>query len=383
MARRVVDMSLLQGLVQGSQNQEVNKGTPRTTDPNFPVFTTPINQDIIVYFPMVNVVTTENGTDMQVLKSHIHEARVGKSFTSVRCISGLAGGVFDQLGYDGSCPACDAMQEVWELYRVKLNAEAKRLGIDPQNDPQDVLKPAREKILSEMDLKNAEEYVTFPVVIIPTAGKFQPAPDAMEKMQAVFVHWRRKRYNDAILSALDSLMVNPGHPGGMFWLWKFSYDTKGKQANARDSAKNAKYTPITDQSALALFEPFREAAEEKAKEFTLVKAAEVVVANQFLYKEDLEAEVNKIMARTRNMLELAKMGGMQQPALGAGQPAGQLGFANPLANFGIAQEQPQAQPALGAGQPQFASQSQLGAGQPANQQQQPNMGVSGSPIQFG
>lgn len=339
MARRTVDPTMLQGLVEGAVGQEIQKGTPRTTDPKFPVFTTPINEDILVYIPRTNVVVTENGEDMQVLHSHIHDAKIGKQFTSLRCINGLTGNAaFDALGYDGTCPACDGMADVWELYRVKLNAEAKRLGIDPQNDPADTLKPIREGILREMDLKGAEAFVTFPIVIIPTKAKFTPADDALEKMQVVYVHWRKKRYEEHILGALDQLMNNPGHPAGMFWLWKFSYNTEGKQATAMASAKNAKYNPIQDAGALESFEKFKKPAEEAAKDFTLLKAAEVVVANQFMFKEDLEVEVNKVLAKTRQMLELAQVSG-GQPQLTAGQPAGQLGAGNPLANFGVASEQ--------------------------------------------
>lgn len=369
MARRVVDTKLLQGLVDGSANQEIQKGTPRTTDPNFPVFATPVNSDILVYVPMTNTVTDENGMDMKVLHSHIHDAKIGKGFTSIRCISGLsANPAFDALGYDGTCPACEATREAWELYRLKLDAEAKRIGIDPQNDANDVLKPAREKILGEMDIKGAEEYVTFPIVIIPTKAKFQPADDALQNLQVVFVHWRKKRYDDAIIGALDTMMVNPGHPAGMFWLWKFTYDTQGKQANARDSAKNAKYTPITDQNAMTMLDQFKPVAEEKAKEFTLLKAAEVVVATQFLYKEDMEVEVNKVMSKTRQLLELAQVGGA--PALGApaGQPVGQLGAGNPLANFGVAQDAPQ------QGAPQ---------GAPLNLGQQSPVNLGQNPVKFG
>jgi hypothetical protein len=300
-----------------------------------------------VYIPRVNVITDENGSDMRVLPSLIHDGKNGKQFTSLRCISGLsANPVFDQLGYDGSCPCCEATQDVWELYKVKMDAEAKRLGIDPQNDVADTLKPVREKILQEMDLKGAEEYVTFPIVIIPTKGKFLPADDALETLQVVYVHWRKKRYNDSILQALDQLMTNPGHPAGLFWLWKFSYDLQGKQATAMNSAKNAKYSVIQDQTALANFEQFKLPAEQKAAGFTLLKAAEVVVATQFMYKEDLEVEVNKIMARTRQVLELTKVNS-GQPALGVGQPAGALGGSNTLANFGVAPEQAPAQGNMG------------------------------------
>lgn len=377
MARRTVDLSMLQNLVDGSMGQELQKGGRKSIDPNFPVFGTPVNEDVLVYIPRTTVVSVEGGEVMQVLPSLVHEGKIGKVFTSVRCIHGLVGGVYDQLGYDGTCPACEAMADVWELYNLKLNAEAKRLGVDLQNDPNDTMKATRETLLRDMDLKNAEEFVTFPICVIPTKGPFQPTDDAKDNIQVYFVHWRKKRYEDKILGALSSLIDTPQHPAGLFWLWKFTYDTGGKQANARDAAKNAKYTAISPGES-ARFNHLIEVCEEKAKEFTLLKAAEVIVANQFLYKEDLEAEVNKILNRTRQQLETIKISGVPQ-AIGGGQ-ALQLGTsANPLANFGVTQQGAN----LGA---DSATQPQFGLPQtpPApNAQQQSAVPTPPNPVQMG
>lgn len=326
MARKV-DVSLLAQLNAGVEKQEIKKGGfSRTTDPNFPVFSTPINKDILVYIPNTNVIQTENGSDMKLMNVHTHSYREGNITGMLRCISGLEGGVYSEvLGYDGTCPACEAVKDCWALYNRKLDAEAKKLGIDPQNDTGDVLKATRRKILDEMDMKGTEEYVTFPIVIIPTQEKsIKPTPDAMKNLQVQFVVWTKKRYEKNIIGALDSLMENPGHPGGMFWVWKFSYDTGGKQANARDSAKNAKYMPITDGNFLNLLNPAKPGLDKAAAEFTNEKAAEVIISNQFMYKEDLEDRVNKIMAKTRNLLSLSETESLGAPALGA----------NPLASFG-------------------------------------------------
>lgn len=326
MARKV-DVSLLAQLNAGVEKQEIKKGGfSRTSDPKFPVFSTPINTDILVYIPNTNVIQTENGSEMKLMNVHTHTYREGNITGMLRCISGLEGGVYSEvLGYDGTCPACDAVKDCWALYNRKLEAEAQKLGIDPQNDTGDVLKATRRKILDEMDMKGTEEYVTFPIVIIPTQEKsIKPTPDALKNLQVQYVVWTKKRYEKNIIGALDSLMENPGHPGGMFWVWKFSYDTGGKQANARDSAKNAKYMPITDGNFLNVLNPAKATLDGAAKEFTNEKAAEVIISNQFMYKEDLEEKVNKIMAKTRNLLSLSETESLGAPALGA----------NPLANFG-------------------------------------------------
>lgn len=326
MARKV-DVNLLDELNVGAEKQEVKKGGfSKTTDPKFPVFSTPVNRDVLVYIPTTNVVTTENGSDMKLLNVHTHTYREGNYTNMLRCINGLEGGAFSSaLGYDGTCPACEAVKECWELYNRKIAAEAKKLGIDPQNDTGDVLKGARQKILGEMDMKGTEEYVTFPIVIIPTQEKsIKPTEDALKNLQVQFVVWTKKRYEKNILGALDSLLENPGHPAGMFWVWKFSYDTQGKQANARDSAKNANYMPITDEKFLNMLNPAKPALEKAAAEFTNKKATEVIVSNQFMYKEDLEEKVNKIMAKTRNLLAISDTESLGVPAAST----------NPLAGFG-------------------------------------------------
>ena len=326
MARKV-DVNLLAQLNAGAEKQEVKKGGfSRTTDPNFPVFSTPVNKDILVYIPMTNVVSTENGSEMKLLNVHTHTYREGNYTGMLRCISGLEGGIYSEvLGYDGSCPACEAVKDCWSLYNRKMEAEAQKLGVDPQNDTGEVLKSVRRKILDEMDMKGTEEYVTFPIVIIPTQEKsIKPTPDALKNLQVQFVVWTKKRYEKNIIGALESLMNNPGHPGGMFWMWKFSYDTGGKQANARDSAKNAKYMPITDGAFLNAMAGGKAALEQAASAFTNEKASEVVISNQYMYKEDLEDRVNKIMAKTRNLLSLSETESLGAPALGT----------NPLASFG-------------------------------------------------
>ena len=109
MARKV-DISLIAQLNAQAEGQKIKKGNSKTIDPRFPVFKTPINEDILVYIPKTNVVVTENGEEMKVLSAYLHTYRNGNYYGQLRCINGLAGGVFDQLGYDGVCPACEQLK---------------------------------------------------------------------------------------------------------------------------------------------------------------------------------------------------------------------------------------------------------------------------------
>lgn len=335
MARKV-DMSLISELNKGAENQVVKGGNAKSIDPKFPVFATPINEDILVYIPKTNVIKTENGEELKLLHSHLHSFVNGKRFGQFRCITGLAGGPFDQLGYDGTCPACDAMGEVWDLYNKKIATEATRMGVvDPQNDPTDMLKGVKEKARKEMDLQTAEEYVTFPVVIIPQKERFVPTDDAKDTLKVQFVTWRKSRYDKNIGAAVEEGIDGDPleSPAGVFWSWKFTYDTQGKPANARDSAREAKYTVLNTAGKLAGLKKLEKVCEEAAKEFTNEKAIEVIVANQFMYKEDLEAEVGKVMAKTRGLLEASNINSVTSaPGLQAPTPAN----PNPMVGYGNA-----------------------------------------------
>lgn len=351
MRRRVVDASKVAGLVAQSKNQEVVKGTPRTYDPKFPLMTTPINQKVLVYIPRTNVVQDESGETMQLLHSHQHALLSGRSFSNVRCINGLTGNpLFDELGYDGTCPACDAVVESWELYNLKLDAEIARQGLDKNADNKEILKPFREVALRERAVKESEEFVAFPVVIVPADG-FKLKDDSVEGSKAVFVQWRKDRYEKLIGKALEAVPSAPAHAGGMFFMWDFTYDTKGKEAKAMDSARELKVTAITDSGTLDSYSAVRTNAEKIAEEFTVNKAAEVIVASAFMYREDLVKEIDRTMVSTRETIALAKTQGgsltaspqLTAPA-GSGNPLLAFGADTSNTNLGEATPQPEQQP---------------------------------------
>jgi glutaredoxin len=333
---RAIDVNLISQLAAGAEHQEISKGGyARSTDPNFPVFSTPINRNVLIYFPMTNVVKTENGTEMKLLHSHVHTYKDGQFIKQSRCISGLKGGVFSEaLGYDGTCPFCEAVKDCWKLYNLKLDSKAKELGIDPQNDTADALRSIRRNLVDEMAVKGAEEYVTFPVVVIPVEeGTTNLVPDWINQISVQYVTWTYKRYEKCILGGLSAVFGNQGHPGGMFWLWKFTYNTGGKQANARDSAKNATYAPIQAPQFLEQMKQYIPTLEKAAAGFTNEKAVEVLVCNQFMYKDDIDSLVNGVMSGTRNQIYQAESINLNAPA--APQSAG-FGV-NPLAGFGANQ----------------------------------------------
>ena len=220
--------------------------------------------------------------------------------------------VAEALGYvdeNGAhtCPACDALDECWALVNAKTNALARQMGIDPQNDREERLKPSRQKFMQEMAIQRSAEYVTFPIVVLPAKNN-RPAEDAMDKMQGYFVTMTKQRYQEKVCAGLDALYENPGHIAGRWMTWKFIYDTKGAQPNARDAAKNAQFLIIDNSAAINALQPFVEKAEQIGAEFTNEKALEVLTALEPQSYDDIKRITDRVMKETRNTLVAMEAG---------------------------------------------------------------------------
>lgn len=313
------DASKLNAMLNASQGQVAVHGVQRSIDPKFPMFQIPVDTDVIVYFPRTNLIQTENGEDMQVVSSVLHNVLNGKFYSKVRCIKGLDADVFKDFGYDGSCPICDAQAECWDLAQLKIEKRAKEMGRNPDDDAED-MKNMRSTIRGEMAIKSTDNFVTLPIVVIPKAEKrAAPAENALEDMKAYFVTWSKKVYTDMVLSALETLEENPGHPAGLFFVGKYTYDTKGKKPNARDAAREAQYLLLQNQKSC---KGLIEKAEELAKDFTLVKAIEVLTEEQFMPMEDIQKMVNRTMKDTRRLLAVLNKEEGQETQAPAIAPAG-------------------------------------------------------------
>lgn len=339
--RKSIDPNLISDLVAGSANQQVGGGSPKTDDPNFPVFRTPLEKDLIVYFPKNCTVTTVDGQEVyNPLVSHAHSIRKGaKQFLTYRCIAGLSGGAFDSIGYDGSCPFCDGMASCWDLYNAKMARKAQEMGIDLQNDTADQMKPYRQQFVQEMAIKKSEEYVTFPIVIISDTGTIPQGAVDESKLEPQFVCMKKDTFIKKIMDPLTKQPIPIAHPGGMFYKWCFTYDTKGKQANVRDAAKEAQYLPIVDATSAQMLSAFVAPCENRAKDFTPQKAAEVVVMDEFFDMEFLKSECDAALAETlRTLSVLNAAPAVGAPALPGGAtaaiPGVGAGVQAALASFG-------------------------------------------------
>ena len=362
-----------EAIIKLRQHQKVNMPYG-TKDVNFPLFKTPVNEKLLVYIPTVNLVKNADGTEYNdLLYTALHSYNKGKQFGSVACISGLDADnpVSQMLGYSGhTCPACDAVNECWTLVNKKVEARAKEIGIDPNNDPNEILKPARQQFIKEMALSRATEYVTFPIVVIPHKD-LSLTEESIRGMKAYYVTLSRQRYEEKVCSQLATFITNPGHIAGRFMLWDFTYDTKGAVPNARDSARLARFMILTDATALQVFEPLRSHAEELAKDFTNVKALQVLTAIEPQTYDTLTSNVNSIMQETRKLLSILDVDTSSSTvALQSPEKA--------LESFGVQEVTPIAPTATAVGQQAVTTQPQTPAVAPAQTaytQTMPNMGV--------
>lgn len=331
--KRPIPQDVLQVALAQAQEQKASTGFSPTLDSNFPVMKPFLNQQIVVYVPNTNTVTVDGKETMQFVNSVRHQVNRGNFTEYVRCIHGLE---LEALGWDGECPLCKATEESWELYNIKLDAEAARQGLaSAKDDPNEVLKTFKTQIGKERAVNKREAYLSYPLVVVPVGADKLPIQGGVPE---VFIHDVRKgRYDDLMDKALKQLLKKPEHPNGLFLIFDYTYDTKGQQPNPRDAGKNLTVTVISSEDHLQHLKPLIPQLEEAAKEFTIEKINSVLVANQFMYKDEVEEIANKVMSPTR--LQLAALReGQNQMLNGGGQPA--LGVPQANGNSLVAYGQP-------------------------------------------
>lgn len=339
MAQKVDMSKLSSAMLQAANEQEAGGSFSRVWDPKYGLMETPLNRKVIVYIP-------KNFAGM-VHEPVIHPThKSAKQFGNVRCINGLSTG-FEALGYTGECPYCEALKTAWDLYSEKLNIQAANMGIDPQNDPNDALKGAKETLRNEMAIRGADKYIVFPVVLIPCDDNGNVDVSGTKPIEPKFVMWRKQRYEEVL--ANSEVLEDAETPAGLFMRWSFTYDTKGKQANARDSAKALKCKVLDKPEQLAVLNQFVDACEQAVAEFTVEKAVDNIKALNFFTYDDCVKDAEDIIKASKvqlSQLQMANAAGNGAAALTGATGAPALNTAeNAVANFGVTPAAPVTAPA--------------------------------------
>ncbi len=287
---------------QASHNQTGKRVTVRSTDPvNFPVFETPINQKVLVYVPNHRVTNSEGAEEMRMDKGAFHAVINGGQYMSYRCYSGIFN---ESEGYDGSCPFCDTQNEVWDLYREDYASIAKAKGIDPDNDPDDLLKPVRQELTKNMVVKAPEVWYTFPIVVIECEeGTTNPKVDEAGKLkfQPMWYTIRETTYKDKWEKAFETMADSPTHPAGNWFVLNFTYTPK---SGKHDKMGSARALQVGCKQMSTDYVQWADYFNKLTEEWDAFKAQETVIANQYFSLEDAKTVADEAMKPVRDKLQI-------------------------------------------------------------------------------
>lgn len=319
---------------QASHNQTGKRVTVRSTDPvNFPVFETPINQKVLVYVPNHRVTNAEGAEEMRMDKGAFHAVISGGQYMSLRCYSGIFN---EDEGYDGSCPLCDTQNDIWELYRKEYASIAKAKGIDPDNDPEDLLKPVRQELTKNMVVKAPEVWYTFPIVVIECEeGTTNPkvGEDGKLKFQPMWYSIRESTYIDKWAKAFETMADSPTHPAGNWFVLNFTYTPK---SGKHDKMGSARALQVGCKQMSADYIQWADYFNKLTEEWDAFKAQETVIANQYYDLEDVKKIADEAMKPVRQKLEIFEL---KEQGITGGTAVAPTNAQQALAGFGSVTEQ--------------------------------------------
>lgn len=315
--RRTIDPSVIASLSETTKTQVVGGGFSKTLDDNFPVWSTPVDKEFIIYIPSGPSCKDVDGVSVfDPAVAHIHNIRSGKNFSTIRCMQNVVSDAATALGYnDGECPACKALQECYEKYNTQLAMKAKEMGLDPADEKNnDALRPIRQALRDEMAIQKANKKYVFPIVVISDTGL---VPDAVDesKLETYFFPISESAYEKKLMKPLSNQYVPITNPAGRFYKLSYKYEVpNGGKPNARDAAREMTITLLV--GAEAATDKFKDVCEKLAAGFTPLQANTSVTEIAYQYAEDVEKELERYMTSTRAFnASVSVTGGAAAPAL--------------------------------------------------------------------
>lgn len=310
----------------------------RSYDSDFPVFDVPINQKVLVYIPNHVVMGPDGTMSLRMDKFAAHPVIDGRSYGDVRCTSGV---VVEELNLDGTCPLCDGINECWELYNHQYADIAKSKGIDPKSaEAQEGLKQDRIDLIQKMNIKQADVWYTYPIVVIDCEEKdgvmtVIPKKDSDGKIKGTPMWYsiRERTYMEKWVAGFDSLDTEdgsiPSSPAGMWAILNFTYTPKSGNHDKMGSAKALKVT----FKNMPGYEQWATYFDTLTEDWTPGKAQEVVVLDVVRDMDEMKQVADSLLKPVRDKLAMYQLsaGGAvgAPPAVGAGASADAV-----LAGFG-------------------------------------------------
>lgn len=311
---------------------------PKSFDPDFPVFEVPVNKKVLVYIPN-HTVQAEDGSI--ILREDIfpaHHCQVGRSHYDVRCINGF---VSDdpQLNWDGTCPLCDGLQEVWDLYNMQVKDIAISRGLDPSSEEtKNLIKPDRIELLTNRAIKEPEMWKIFPIVVIDCEEKdgvatTSPKLNSEGRLtgKPMWYCIRQRTFEDKWEAGYDGVESSDGStptsPAGLWAILNFTCNPKNGTPDKMQSAKALKVTYRTMDG----YQEWANYFDKLTEDWTPAKAREVVELASLRSMDETREVVDEVLKKTRENLQLYSL------KAGGGQAQGQAQKSsadNALSNFG-------------------------------------------------
>ena len=347
-APKKLSVEAQQAITEASSHQTGKTVKVRTYDPDYPVFDIPVNQKILVYIPNHTVQLPDGSVDLRKDKFAAHPVIDGRSFGDIRCCAGINS---PELGWDGSCPLCDAIATNWELYNFEYEGVAKSKGVDPKApEAQDLLKQDRIDLIKKMAVKQAEVWYTFPIVVIDCEEKdgqltVNPKLDAEGKVHGTPMWYtiRERTFEDKWVAGYDSIDIDgetPTNPAGLWAILNFTYQPKSGAPTKMDSARALK---VSFKRMADSYNEWAKYFDNMTAEWTPEKAQEVVVIDAIRSMDEMQEVTDSIMKPINERIAMYKLSSGASASTG-GTPA--LGNADDvLSSFGATEVSGGAEPA--------------------------------------
>ena len=215
-----------------------------------------------------------------------------------------------------------------------IKEQCKIRALNPTDANNETVTAIKREQYSKRVVKAPDQYYTFPIVVIETDPtdfkKIVYDENGVPKHKAYWYTISKSAYEKKWCKTLEGMEDEPTHPGGEFFILNYTYESKSGEYNKRDSARELQVVA----KKLKVDHSFLEMLDKETEEWDVAKAMETVVDNQLFDEADIQEEVDKVLAGTREKLAIYEsMGGANgAPALGAG-PA--FNLAPPVGDDGI------------------------------------------------
>lgn len=321
-------------IISASAKQTQQSTRVRSYDAAYPVFEVPVNSKVLAYIPNHVLTAPDGSIELRMDKFAAHPVIDGRTFDDIRCSDGI---IVPELGLDGTCPLCNAMNDEWQLYNFEYEDIARSKGIATDApEAKEALKQDRKNLLEKFPIKQKNIWYVFPIVIIECEekdGKMTTTPKKDANGQIIghpmWYQIREMTYQDKWIAGFDSIDSPDGVPTSPAGLWavlSFMYKDKDGNSDKMGSARSLKVT----FKGMAGYEEWAAYYDKLTEDWTIEKAQEVLALCAVRDMAEMNEVTDTLMRSTRDRLAQHQLySGKQAPAIAAKTPAD-----NALSQFG-------------------------------------------------